>query len=74
MRPRIAERAVALLGTYGTGDWAVLHVLFGRVEAVGRLPFQLSGPMAEVEAGRPDVPPESTDPLRPTGHGLPLPR
>lgn len=68
--PEIADRAAVLLAAYGAGDRALLDVLFGRAAPQGRLPFQLPRSMAEVEAGRPDVPQESTDPLYPFGHGL----
>lgn len=68
--PEIAERAAALLAVYGCGDAALADVLFGRARPEGRLPFQLPRSMREVEAGRPDVPQESTDPLFPFGHGL----
>ncbi|MFD1937003.1 glycoside hydrolase family 3 protein [Nonomuraea mangrovi] len=68
--PEIAERAAALVAVYGAGDDAVLDVVFGRATPRGRLPFQLPRSMAEVEAGRPDVPQESADPLFPFGAGL----
>ncbi|MDR6974242.1 beta-glucosidase [Streptomyces sp. 3330] len=68
--PEIADRSAALLAVYGTGDRALLDLLFGRSAPEGSLPFQLPRSMAEVEAGRPDVPQESTDPLYPFGHGL----
>lgn len=68
--PEISDRAAALLAAYGAGDRALLDVLFGRATPEGALPFQLPRSMAEVEAGRPDVPQESTDPLYPFGHGL----
>ncbi|MFF3501901.1 glycoside hydrolase family 3 protein [Streptomyces sp. NPDC003247] len=68
--PEIADRCAALLGVYGTGDRALLDVLFGRTAPEGRLPFTLPRSMAEVEAGRPDAPRDSADPLYPFGHGL----
>ncbi|MGV9302184.1 glycoside hydrolase family 3 N-terminal domain-containing protein [Nonomuraea sp. NPDC003727] len=68
--PEIAERAAALVAVYGASDEAVLDVVFGRATPKGRLPFQLPRSMAEVEAGRPDVPQESADPLFPLGAGL----
>ncbi|MGW0600134.1 glycoside hydrolase family 3 protein [Streptomyces sp. NPDC002776] len=68
--PEIADRCAALLAAFGAGDRALLDVLFGRAEPVGRLPFQLPRSMAEVRAGRPDVPQESRDPLFAFGHGL----
>ncbi|MGW0336505.1 glycoside hydrolase family 3 protein [Streptomyces sp. NPDC003011] len=68
--PEIADRSAALLAAFGVGDRALLDVLFGRAEPQGRLPFQLPRSMAEVEAGRPDVPQESPDPLYAFGDGL----
>ncbi|MEU7279857.1 glycoside hydrolase family 3 N-terminal domain-containing protein [Streptomyces sp. NPDC045431] len=68
--PEIADRCAALLAAYGAGDRALLDVLFGRAAPQGTLPFHLPRSMAEVEAGRPDVPQESPDPLYPFGHGL----
>ncbi|MCL7427237.1 glycoside hydrolase family 3 protein [Streptomyces sp. YS415] len=68
--PEIADRCAALLAAFGAGDQALLDVLFGRAEPRGRLPFQLPRSMAEVRAGRPDVPQESRDPLFAFGHGL----
>jgi beta-glucosidase len=66
----LAERCAALFAAYGAGDRALLDVLFGRAAPQGTLPFQLPRSMAEVAAGRPDVPQESPDPLYPFGHGL----
>ncbi|MFV0131975.1 glycoside hydrolase family 3 N-terminal domain-containing protein [Streptomyces sp. HMX87] len=68
--PEIADRCAALLAAFGAGDRALLDVLFGRAAPRGRLPFQLPRSMAEVEAGRPDVPQESRDPLYAFGDGL----
>lgn len=70
--PEIAERAVALVACFGVSDTALLDALSGRVPPQGCLPFQLPRSMAEVEAGRPDVPQESPDPLFPFGFGLSL--
>ncbi|AXB42729.1 glycoside hydrolase family 3 protein [Amycolatopsis albispora] len=71
--PEIAGRCAALVASYGTGDRALLDVLFGRSAPEGALPFQLPRSMSEVEGGRPDVPRESPDPLFPFGHGLRYP-
>lgn len=49
-------------------------MVFGRARPEGRLPFQLPRSMREVEAGRPDVPQESPDPVFPFGHGLRYPQ
>ncbi|WP_240528723.1 glycoside hydrolase family 3 protein [Streptomyces humi] len=71
--PEIADRSAALLAVYGADDTALLDVVFGRSRPEGRLPFQLPRSMREVEAGHPDTPQESTDPLFPFGHGLRYP-
>ena len=62
-----------LVGDYGASDAAVLDVLFGRARAEGRLPFELPRSMAQVEAGCPDVPDDSGDPLFPRGQGIVAP-
>nr|WP_031146450.1 glycoside hydrolase family 3 N-terminal domain-containing protein [Streptomyces xanthophaeus] len=68
--PEIAERAAALVADFGASDTALLDVLFGRVAAEGRLPFELPRSMESVVAGQEDVPNDSGDPLFPHGHGL----
>ncbi|MEV6999016.1 glycoside hydrolase family 3 N-terminal domain-containing protein [Streptomyces sp. NPDC093982] len=68
--PEIADESAALVANYGASDTALLDVLFGRVRAEGRLPFELPRSMAAVVAGREDVPNDSADPLFPHGHGL----
>ncbi|MFD8952365.1 glycoside hydrolase family 3 N-terminal domain-containing protein [Streptomyces xanthophaeus] len=68
--PEIAERAAALVADFGASDTALLDVLFGRVAAEGRLPFELPRSMESVVAGQEDVPNDSGDPLFPYGHGL----
>ncbi|MEV8531422.1 glycoside hydrolase family 3 N-terminal domain-containing protein [Streptomyces sp. NPDC051211] len=70
--PEIADRAAALVGNFGASDTALLDVLFGRVRAEGRLPFELPRSMESVVAGHEDVPNDSGDPLFPYGHGLRL--
>ncbi|WP_327175636.1 glycoside hydrolase family 3 C-terminal domain-containing protein [Streptomyces sp. NBC_01335] len=70
--PEIAERAAALVASYGSSDEALLDVLFAHEGAApeGRLPFQLPRSMEEVRSGAPDAPQGSPDPLYPFGHGL----
>ncbi|MFJ3844861.1 hypothetical protein ACIPV3_12405 [Streptomyces albidoflavus] len=68
--PEIAARAAAPPAGFGASDEALFDVLFGRARPEGLLPFQLPRSMADVEAGRPDVPQESSDPVPPFGHGL----
>ncbi|WSU55798.1 glycoside hydrolase family 3 C-terminal domain-containing protein [Streptomyces sp. NBC_01092] len=67
--PEIADQSAALVADYGASDTALLDVLFGRVRAEGRLPFELARSMAAVVAGREDVPNDSVDPLFSYGHG-----
>ncbi|MER6256771.1 glycoside hydrolase family 3 C-terminal domain-containing protein [Streptomyces sp. NPDC001584] len=64
--PQIAR----LAADFGASDTALLDVLFGRVAAAGRLPFELPRSMASVAAGHEDVPDDSADPLFPYGHGI----
>jgi beta-glucosidase len=68
----LAPRVAALTGTFGTGDAALLDVLFGRAPATGTLPFELPSSMAAVAASREDVPNDTAAPLYPYGHGLRL--
>ncbi|MFJ7266925.1 glycoside hydrolase family 3 N-terminal domain-containing protein [Streptomyces sp. NPDC099050] len=70
--PEIADQAAALVANFGASDTALLDVLFGRVAAEGRLPFELPRSMESVVAGHEDVPNDSADPLFPYGHGLRL--
>ncbi|WSF37050.1 glycoside hydrolase family 3 C-terminal domain-containing protein [Streptomyces sp. NBC_01351] len=70
--PEIAERVGALVADFGASDRALLDVLFGRVAAEGRLPFEMPRSMESVVAGCEDVPNDSGDPLFPYGHGLRL--
>ncbi|MGP3983578.1 glycoside hydrolase family 3 protein [Streptomyces sp. KR80] len=70
--PEIAEHAAALVANYGASDTALLDVLFGRVEAEGRLPFELPRSMESIAAGHEDVPNDSGDALFSYGHGLRL--
>ena len=60
----------ALVGTFGVSDEAMLDIVFGRHNPVGRLPFELPSSMAEVEAQLEDVPDDTTNPLFPYGWGL----
>lgn len=68
--PEIAQRAAALVGSFGASDRAVLDVLFGRDEPKGKLPFDLPSSMAAVLAQRPDVPFDTSNPLYRFGHSL----
>jgi beta-glucosidase len=68
----IAEVAAAVTVNWGASGAALLDVLSGTVAAQGKLPFDLPRSMAAVEASRPDVPFDTTDPLFRFGHGLSL--
>ncbi|BDV29496.1 glycoside hydrolase family 3 protein [Microbacterium terricola] len=68
----IVASADAVVGTWGAHPAALLDVLSGAAPARGRLPFDLPRSMAAVEASRPDVPFDTTDPLFRFGHGLTL--
>jgi beta-glucosidase len=60
----------ALVGTFGVSDEALLDILFGRHNPVGKLPFELPSSMAEVEDQLEDVPDDTANPLFPYGWGL----
>jgi beta-glucosidase len=64
--------ATAVVGSFGTNDHALVDALTGRVEPVGRLPFDLPRSMDQVRSHPEDVP-GYDDPLFAFGHGLGLP-
>jgi beta-glucosidase len=66
----VAERASALVGSYGVSDTALLDVLFGRAAPEGNLPFELPSSMDEVRVQRSDVPFDTANPLYRFGFGL----
>jgi beta-glucosidase len=68
--PEISGAAAALLGEYGASDEAMLDVIFGRAQPVGKLPFELPFSMEAVRKQKADVPYDSEDPLYPFGFGL----
>jgi beta-glucosidase len=68
--PEISGAAAALLGEYGASDEAMLDVIFGRAQPVGKLPFELPSSMEAVRKQKADVPYDSEDPLYPFGFGL----
>jgi len=68
--PELLEACEAVVAVFGASDAAVLDILFGRVRAEGRLPFELPSSMAAVRKQLPDVPGDSRDPLFRAGHGL----
>jgi beta-glucosidase len=68
--PEIAAACVALIGSFGASDRALLDLLFGRTQPEARLPFELPSSMEAVHASREDVPHDTEKPLYPWGHGL----
>lgn len=65
----LVEHAVAIVGEYGASDSSLLEALTGFVTPAGRLPFDLPGSSAAVEASHPDVAGD-VDPLYRRGWGL----
>lgn len=68
----ITDAAAAVTVNWGASGAALLDVLSGAHAATGSLPFDLPRSMAAVEASRPDVPFDTSDPLFRFGHGLRL--
>jgi beta-glucosidase len=68
-----ADRVAVLAADFGASDAALLDALTGVVPPEGRLPFELPRDMAAVEAGAPDVPSDTVDPLYPAGWRFPDP-
>lgn len=68
--PEINSMAKALLAEYGATDAAVLHVIFGKAQPEGKLPFELPSSMEAVRHQKADVPHDSENPLYPFGFGL----
>lgn len=66
----LADKAGALLGSYGSSDKAFLDIVFGAAQPGGSLPFDLPRSMAAVEASRSDVPFDTADPIFRFGHGM----
>jgi len=73
-RPAILSEFVdsvdGLLVTFGVSDSALLDVIFGRFNPVGKIPFNLPRDMASVIAHQPDVPHGVKNPLFKFGFGL----
>lgn len=59
----LVDAADAVLAAYGSSDTAVLEALTRPGAARGRLPFDIPRSTAAAEAGRPDVPGSTADPL-----------
>lgn len=60
----------SLIVNFGSSAEAFVKVLFGEVEPLGKLPFELPSSMEAVLANRADVPSDTVDPTFPFGFGL----
>ena len=60
--------AKTLIADFGASDDALMDALTGRVQPVGRLPFELPRSMDAVRAQKGDVPSDSPSPLYPVGY------
>lgn len=68
--PEIAGASKALLANFGANDDALLDVIFGKVNPMAKLPFELPSSMDAVRNQKEDVPYDSEKPLFPYGFGL----
>jgi beta-glucosidase len=59
-----------LIVNFGSTDEAFAEILFGRLEPLGRLPFELPSSMEAVLANKSDVPDDTENPTFPFGFGL----
>lgn len=64
------DDVASLIVNFGSCDEAFVKVLFGELEPLGRLPFELPSSMAAVEASKEDVPSDTEDPTFPFAFGL----
>jgi beta-glucosidase len=60
----------SLIVNFGAHDEAFVRVLFGELEPLGKLPFELPSSMDAVLANLADVPDDTADPTFPFGSGL----
>jgi len=65
----VKELARAIIANFGVSDAALLDVVTGRANPVGKLPFELPSSMDAVGAQRSDMPHDSARPLYPIGFG-----
>ena len=65
----VKELARAIIANFGVSDAALLDVVTGRANPVGKLPFELPASMDAVATQRSDVPHDSARPLYPIGFG-----
>ncbi len=64
------DDVASLIVNFGSHDEAFVKILFGELEPLGRLPFELPSSMAAVVASREDMPCDTENPTFPFGHGL----
>ncbi len=68
--PEISQHAKALIANFGSGDAALLDVVFGKYKPGGRLPIEMPSSMEAVHHQKEDMPHDSKDPLYKFGFGL----
>lgn len=73
-RPAIVEPFVgdieSLIVNFGASDEAFVKILFGELEPLGNLPFELPSSMDAVLANKSDVPDDTVNPTFAVRHGL----
>ena len=73
-RPAIVEPFVAdiesLIVNFGSSDEAFVKILFGELEPLGNLPFELPSSMDAILASKSDVPDDTVNPTFAVRHGL----
>lgn len=68
--PQISQYAKGLFASFGSGDAALLDVVFGKYKPGGHLPIEMPSSMEAVRNQKEDVPHDSKDPLYKFGYGL----
>ncbi len=68
--PQISENAKALFANFGSGDAALLDVVFGKYKPGGHLPLELPSSMEAVRNQKEDMPYDTGNPLYKFGFGL----
>jgi beta-glucosidase len=68
--PEISQNAKALIANFGSGDAALLDVIFGKYKPGGKLPLEMPSSMEAVRNQKEDMPHDSKDPLYKFGYGL----
>ncbi len=68
--PEIAGKCAGLVANFGANDTAILDMIFGNFNPMGKLPFELPSSMEAVKVQKEDVPYDSENPLFEFGFGL----